>query len=742
MKKRNLTAIALLLLSFSASLAQDGKDSKENSAMFLNASSDSKPRQISLGLPTKSGASLQIFEDGLPVSYYNYQLQPHKMWHGGVSAISTGTMSPGDAAMRYGEINYLPESSNRYGSDSFRGSLSYTLGSYGQNKIDLNISGPVAAGWQYSMSTYQNFDPGSNHMINPKLKDRHQFYKGVLSKIFSDGSGHMSLVYQYVHYATRNESNGPFIFVGDGSVKPYDGFRLGIDSYWPAESRLEYLDFMTGEREVTSFRKSSRDEAHTLTFNLDKLFGNGIHLDLRSRLKTGTSRRSNGSLAGIDKATSESGYTLLDGSPFVGMVQKRSILHFDAFEESWMSNAELYGHHGGHDWRAGADLWFNHGGTVTSSVIAAHEVTKDPRQLLFKGDRFFNFNTSAEYYDGYETKAALYAKDSWRATRRLSLEAFLRAEYNPIGGKAANNIGDDTGNTRYAGFSLKQGKITDFSENYLNGAFGGEAICRLGHGWSLQADGTFTRIHSNIFNYGGFHYPDRNPTDTYLLRAGMAYENSWLSILSQVNYISQSNYNTRTVFQHELQKPVGDKPAGYTESMALPLIYGVSSLGWVTDATVNTGSGFSLHAQVTLREPRYKDFVFTPVFSDGVADTYDFSGNVPANVNKVEISCDPSYTTGPWRFWLSGRYLSKTYINKTNSLFFKGRIETFGGADYKMNDKVRLSLNVINILNQKGASGSIGSADLVEDTSAFTNYLMAGAYIRPFTVELGIKVDI
>lgn len=145
---------------------------------------------------------------------------------------------------------------------------------------------------------------------------------------------------------------------------------------------------------------------------------------------------------------------------------------------------------------------------------------------------------------------------------------------------------------------------------------------------------------------------------------------------------------------------------------------------------------------MTLREPRYKDFVFTPVFSDGVADTYDFSGNVPANVNKVEISCDPSYTTGPWRFWLSGRYLSKTYINKTNSLFFKGRIETFGGADYKMNDKVRLSLNVINILNQKGASGSIGSADLVEDTSAFTNYLMAGAYIRPFTVELGIKVDI
>lgn len=741
-----IISTVLILLSASFSYAQESKDTEKegdgnNSAMFLNASSDSKPRQISLGLPTKSGGSVQIFEDGLPVSYYNYQLQPHKSWHAGVSASSTGTMSPSESALRYGEINYFAESTSRYGSDSFRGSLSYTLGSYGQNKIDLNVSGPIAAGWQYSLSTYQNIDPGSNHIINPKFKDRHQFYKGALSKSFSDGSGHMAMLYQYVHYATLNESNGPFIFVGDGSVKPYDGFKLGTDSYWPSETRLEYLDFMTGEHVVTTFRDGCKDEANTLSFILDKMLGNGVHLDVRSRLKWGTSFRSNGSLGGIERAGEGTGYSLLDGTPYVGMVQKRSILHFDAFEESWMNNAELSGRTGNHAWRAGADLWFNHGGTITSSVIAAHEVRKDPRQLLFKGDRFFNFNTSAEYYDGNETKAALYVKDSWQVSRRLSLGAFIRAEYHSIGGKAANNIGDDTSNTRYAGFTLKQGKITDFAENYLNGAFGGELAYDLGSGWSFQADGTFTRIHSNIFNYGGYHYPDRKPTDTYLLRAGLAYGNSWLSLLSQVNYISQTNNNSRAVFHHILVKPVGDKPAGYAESMALPMVYGIYSLGWVTDATINTGSGFSLHMQLALRDPRYKDFTFTPVFPDGVSDTYDFSGNVPANVQKVEFSFDPSYTAGPWRLWLSGRYLSKSYINKTNSLYFKGRVETFGGADYKINDKVRLSLNVINILNQKGASGSIGSADLVSDTSAFTNYLMAGAYIRPFTVELGVKVD-
>jgi hypothetical protein len=34
--------------------------------------------------------------------------------------------------------------------------------------------------------------------------------------------------------------------VGDGSVKEYDGFKLGIDQYRPDNKLVKYLDVATG----------------------------------------------------------------------------------------------------------------------------------------------------------------------------------------------------------------------------------------------------------------------------------------------------------------------------------------------------------------------------------------------------------------------------------------------------------------------------------------------------------------
>lgn len=47
-------------------------------------------------------------------------------------------------------------------------------------------------------------------------------------------------------------------------------------------------------------------------------------------------------------------------------------------------------------------------------------------------------------------------------------------------------------------------------------------------------------------------------------------------------------------------------------------------------------------------------------------------------------------------------------------------------------------LNLVNLLNQTGASGKIGIADLVEKedlNGQYDNYVMSGTYIRPFTIE-------
>lgn len=112
-----------------------------------------------------------------------------------------------------------------------------------------------------------------------------------------------------------------------------------------------------------------------------------------------------------------------------------------------------------------------------------------------------------------------------------------------------------------------------------------------------------------------------------------------------------------------------------------------------------------------------------------------------AALSKMEFEFEPSYSVDRWRFWLSARYFSRQYINKTNSLYFNPRWETFGGVDYRLNDRIGFALSLVNLLNQKGANGSITSADLVTDASRYRNYVMAGTFIRPFTVELTTRIS-
>ena len=711
----------------------------KNSALYLNAESDSKPREISLGLPVNKYSAIPIFEDGMPVSYYIFNLLPFKSWHGGASASENGTMGPMETAMRFGGIGTYVDSYNKLGQDRFGGVISYTLGSYGQNKIDVNLSGPIARGWQYSVSSFQNFDPGSNAPVLPTLHDRHQFYKGALSKTFKDGSGRMSLVYQYVNYVTLADNYGPFVFIGDGAVIPYNGFSLGTDCYIPNISKFQYMDLKTGEMKEHMYRDI--DKTHHLTFLLDRTLRWGAHLDVRSRFKSGISSRGSGMLAGIENVGPDAGYTYSDGTFFWGILQKRNITQFEAFETSWMNNAEVQFKKGLHSIRAGADYLYNHGGDNESTALMAHEVCPDPDILLRNGSVTFNYNTSADYYDGYEHKAAVYLKDDWHISRAVSLAGFLRLEYHNIHGEAANNIGDDKSNTRYPGFNLTLGKITHFNENFLNWASGIDLNAKIYGGLSFKANGIVNRIHTNINNYGGYYYPSAAPTDTWFAQAGLSYANRWINVVSQLVYISQSNINKRGNFQHELQIPVGDYPIGYIETVSLALVHGIRSLGWTTDAIISPFEGFDLHLNLLLRNPKYRDYIFKPTFSDGVTEEYDFSGNNVTSLNKFEFTMDPSYNFGKWKFWLTARYISRQYVNKTNSLYFKGRWETFAGVGLTINKHFRLSLDLINILNQKGVSGNIASADLITDISGYQNYVMSGSFIRPFTVELGINVN-
>ena len=745
---RALTATLLSITTATIVVAQDAvadsvvsSSGDSNRNVLMNAASVSQPRQISLGLPISGHAYL--YEDGLPVSYYNYQIYPYKSWHSGVSHESVRTTGPQDMALKYGVITYSVDSYSKLAGDTFEGKVNYTFNHFGRHAVDANVSTPVGKGWGLSISTYHNMDPGSNHLDMASLQESIHFYKAAVSKTWNDGRGKAGLVYQYSHNKEIIENYGPFIFVGDGSVKEYDGFKLGIDQYRPANKMVKYLDVATGRITEQDINDANINQIHNVNFLLNYHWDNGLRLAFHSKFKHGHSFRANPNMMGVSEATAESGYTYEDGTVYTGKVQTRRMLHFDGFEHSWMTNAELTGKSKDHrhSWRAEVDYWLNAGGTETSMYLYGHEAKKDPKLLLLNGHEGYSYNSYAEYYDGHEHKLFGLASDEWNISNRLWLYGGIRLEYLNVRGWAANE--PYKGNARHAGFSLTDQGVekNHFNNNHFNYAFIGSVRYALLPGFGLQAEFSSATIHSQLFHYGTYNYPTQESMPTNYFRGGIYWKNKWIDLTSQMTYISMKNSQERPNFSHVLTKDVGDMKAGMSESFTTPFFYDMATLGWLTDAMITPIDGLNIHVMFTIRDPRYKNFKITPTFSDGVTEEYDFTDKTITALSKTELEIEPSYRFGNWRVWLSARYFSRQYINKTNSLYFNGRWETFGGVDFKLNRYLSFSASVVNILNQKGASGTIPAADLITDPSRYKDYVMSGTFIRPFTFEFTTKLS-
>lgn len=707
---------------------------EKNRNIMLNASDASKPREVSIGLPSSVGGT-DIFEDGLPVVYYFWPHMANTHWRGGVAYEKSPLMKLSETALTGGSVGYAINSFSRPGGEKFEGRIDYTANHFGMQKVDMNIVGPLSKGWDYSGSIFQNFDPGSNNLKYVKYHDRTQIYKAGLTKRWNEGKGTASLFYKYSQSETPSDNNGPFYYAGDGKVRKMPGFRLGHDSYMPADGKFQYMDVRTGGLKTTNFRDMGYNEAHDVLFKVAYNFNNGMQLDVTSKFSRANVFFGNTGLSGLDEVTTESGYTRTDGTPFAGAIQNRYIMLYDGEVSDALTTAELTGGARNHNWRLGLNQWYNHSALTTATSTMAHEVKAEPERLAYNGKEFWGLNTGAEYYDGQENKLALYFSDDWTIGRKLNINYGLRLEYYHIDGKACFNLNEDmTNNSRTENFNLQREGVrkTPFRHNWLNPIATLNVNYNLFKGFGLTGDYLFNRQRPRLEDFAGQDSPALNPVDVHLGRFGVFYKNNWLNLVSSLSYIRKTNYKSRVQFTRAINE--------VSETQTKAVMYDIATLGWTTDAVVTPFKGFSCHLLFTWQQPQYKDFKTTLRFSDGSGQTYDFSNKTVTEVSQVLAEIDPSYQSGDWRFWLSFRYFGRQYANKPNSIYFNGRWETFGGVDYKVNKYLTLNANVVNILNQSGAQGSISAADLVEDASQYRNYLMAGSFIRPFTLELGAKI--
>ncbi len=738
MRKR-LYLISTLLLAFAGahakanipenSLAEDTtKTSGSDHGVMLNAKDATEPRQVEIGLPMSYTA---VSVDGLPAVYYYWPNTTSNHWRGEQLLAKQGLQNISTTAIRFGEIGYGVDSYMERGGEHFKGKLKYQTNTYGAQNFDLNVSGKLARKTYYTLSAYQNFDPGSFDLKFTNYIDRAQFYTAGITHLFNQDKGRFSVFYKYnaTHPLTTSANYAPFTYDGNGKVSEVKGFRMGRDSYLPVDGMMQYRDVKTGELVTNNLYDIVKAKTHEGTALFDYDFSSSLSLALKAKVSTSKGH-------GADQLTmgfyEDADATYADtGEKYHGNIQRR-LAQINAFTVTdAMFIAEMTKKTDAHKWVFGLNELYSYIDYARSTTQYYHEVAPNPRKLIYNGLEYANLNGSTEYDHGTENKLAAYVSDTWKVSQSFRMNYGLRLEMFSLG---VDYIPD----SRFTDFCLGA-KYNDADGNAhtvatahhnktgLNYAVSVAPTYNITHNFGLTGEINFLQQYRHLEAYSGTSLPYYDHRPFILGRVGVFYNCDFVNVVSAFTYARRTNdYSRLTV--------MSDNPN--EDPVMVGASSGIQTMGWTTDAMFTPFKGFKLHAMFTYQNPKYTGYKFTAFNKE-----YDFSSMTVTKQSKVIVELDPSYTYDRFNVWASFRYYSKQYANVGNSVYFQGRWETFAGASYKANKYLTFNVNVVNFLNQTGAQGTIPGSELITDGSRYAGSLMAGNYIRPFTVEIGAKIN-
>ena len=723
-----LPAHADTLLKAYAAVKDSTKTEGNDHGVMLNAKDATEPRQVEIGLPMSYTA---VSVDGVPAVYYYWPNTTNNHWRGEQLLAGQGLQNISTTAIKFGEIGYGVNSYMERGGEKFKGKVKYQTNTFGAQNFDMNLSGKLAKKTYFTLSTYQNFDPGSMNLKFTNYIDRAQFYTAGLTRLFNDDRGRFSVFYKYnvTHPLTALANYAPFTYDGDGKVSELKGFRMGRDSYLPVDGMMQYRDVKTGKLVTNNLYDIIKTRTHEATALLDYDFGNDLALAVKAKFSHSKGHSGDQLTMGFyDDADA----TYADnGEAFHGTIQRR-LSQINAFcVKDAMFIAELQKKTANHNWAFGINELYSNIDYARSTTQYYHEVAPNPRKLVYNGKEYANLNGSSEYDKGFENKLAAYVNDTWRVSRNFRMGYGARLELFNIGvdyiGDArfsdfhiGANYSDADGNSKTVG-------TTHHTNTGLNYAVSVSPTYNITRNFGLTGEINFLQQYRHLEAYSGKTLPYYNHRPFILGRAGIFYNSSFVNLVSAFTYARRTNDYIRLTV-------MSDNPN--EDPVMVGASSGIETMGWTTDAMFTPFKGFKFHAMLTLQSPKYTGYKF-----EAFNKTYDFSDKTVTKQSKMIIELDPNYTYDRFNIWASFRYYSKQYANVGNSVYFNGRWETFAGASYKANKVLTFNVNVVNFLNQRGAQGTIPGSELITDGSQYAGTIMAGNYIRPFTVEFGAKLN-
>lgn len=738
---------------------------KSDRNVMLNAGSSTGPRNVNIGLPASVGGTT-IMENGLPVVFFFWPEFPIRAWRIDASSHGFQLLSLGETAMSTGEVGFSVSTYDNLGTDIFRGNGSISANHFGMIQNTINISGPInKKGLSYSAGAYTNLDPGTfkPEGVDRYFKDKTHMYKLALTQKYQTSwiKGSTSVLYKYVNSKDLRFAFSPFIYRTTGKVKELSNFRLNKDSYYERSGRITLTDGVTGENVSRDIVNDYGTNSNTFDLISKNTLSNGLNVNLTMRYHHSKSGVFMPYTSGIDFADKRDNSTVRyeyeDGSPYTGDVQGVVVLASRKTPtRSFFSQFDIGRKSGNHNWKIGVqESYYRIDKFITETGQYNHEVAANPAKLfkwnhvhdkttdtwswkregVYHNDKSGNFNEnwSLEYHDGHENKHAIFLTDKWDVSSKFQITAGARFEYHTVRGNCLDrSLTMPNSYLKYKTINQPKLKIRD---NWFKKAFMLDAVYKITDNFGLLAEAYYNEQAGQLESYSSGADPQLKKSKIPEAGIGLYYNSPLISLVSKANYITRDEYRATVNFFNPKNKNDPARPMCH---------YDIETIGWTTDAIIKPFKGFELHLLFTLQSPKYKNFSGDVKFKDGTVIQYDYSDKSVAGISKMLIEIDPSYSYKNMRVWASARYFGKQYMNKPNTLKFAPRWETFAGMSYKLSKNVEASCSFVNLLNQKGATGSVGDADLIltaDEAAKADNTVVSGSCMRPFTVEFGLKFN-
>jgi hypothetical protein len=711
--------------------------SKENNrnVMLNAASANTGPREVNIGLPASVGGTT-VLENNLPSVYFFWPEMPYRSWRTDAMTVGVKLLDLGATAINIGDVGFSVGSYDNLGTDLTQGRLYLNSNSFGLLNGSFALSGSMTKGLKFAVGGYANYDPGTfkTTVTDRYYNDQMLLFKAALTKDYklgNSGNGSISLMYKLSEATGISNFAAPYIYSDKGKVKEINGFRIGQDSYI-ATQEIFLKDAFTGKHRKQNALKDYGTSSHTLDIIGKNTFDNGLNFNYIVRLHTAKSGIYLPIMTGVESA-SEGDYIYSDDKKEYSGKNVQGVLVLASRKTPLKSITSLFEvgkRSGNHEWKVGLNQWnYNIDKFVTENAIYYQEVAVNPRKLenrkVGATNKYGNIDAGNEYHNGSENKTAIFATDKWDASSWLTLYGGVRFEYLALRGDYI-----DKGTTpEKAYINTKKTKI---DENFFTKSFVLNGVFKLTKSFGLIAEGTYNEQAGHLENYSAGNYPDLKKSKIPGATFGVFFNHPKISIVSKATYIQRDEYRQTVNFTNPDNLSLVSRDIVH---------FDIQTLGWTTDIVTNPFKNFDLHFLFTYQNPVYKNYQGTVTFADKSIHSYDFNGRVANGISNVLIEIDPSYTWNALKIWLSARYFSKQYANLPNTLYFAGRWETFAGLNYTFNKHFDASVTVVNLLNERGAKGTISGTDLVKKDRAKEKIgtVMSGSYIRPFTVEFGLK---